>query len=295
MWRKLLVVILVTLTAHVPRPGVCVMAQSMGMAKETQQQVAGAGVGSYVALELVDGKKLKGRLEVIGERRFTMELLGSRGARLQVGYEGVTKLREVKRTSYRARGQPNAELARQAIDGLGVATHVMVKLPDERVLRGHIQAIDERRFVLRLDTTGQPTPISYGQVKQVRENPHVPILIGVFTAVGALVALLVLVLMKESGHEPFVSTIDASTIQAGQTVNVRITGNNFAAGATVKFKNGGGRKPIASSVVVVDANTITATVTVDVPAPSRNRIWDVVVTNSDRRTGKLKDCFTVTP
>ncbi len=171
----------------------------------------------------------------------------------------------------------------------------MVKLPDERVLRGHIQAIDEKRFTLRLDTSGQLTPIPYDQVQQVRENPHVPILIGVFAAVGVLVVLLVVLLGKKSGLEPFVSTIDANTIRAGQTVNVRITGNNFAAGATVKFKNGGGPKPMASNVVVEGVNSITATVTVNVPGPSRNRVWDVVVTNSDRRTGKLKDGFTVTP
>ncbi len=75
MWRKLLVVILATFMAQVPKLGVSVMAQSMSMAKEIQQQVAGTGVGSYVALKLMDGKKLKGRLEVIGDKHFTMELL----------------------------------------------------------------------------------------------------------------------------------------------------------------------------------------------------------------------------
>ena len=58
MWKKLLVVLLVTLLAHVPKLGVSVMAQSVSMGKEIQQQVAGAGVGSYVALKLMDGKKL---------------------------------------------------------------------------------------------------------------------------------------------------------------------------------------------------------------------------------------------
>ena len=206
------------------------------------------------------------------------------------------------KTSYRAKDQPNAGLARQAIDGLGVDTHVMVKLPDETILRGHIQAIDERRFTLRLDTSGQLTPISYDQVLQVRENQNLDRLgtglaiIGVAVVVVFYVAVwLFLKSRKKPVPAPFVSTIDANTIQAGQSVNVRITGNNFAAGATVKFKNGGGPKPMASNVVVEDANTLTATVTVTVPGPSRNRVWDVVVTNSDRRTGKLKDGFTVTP
>ena len=168
MWRKLLVVILVTLMAHVPKLAVNVMAQSMSMAKEVRQQVAGLGVGSYVALELADGKKLKGRVELIGDEHFTMEWLGVQGTTLQVRYENVRKLKVVKKTSYRAKGQPNAGIVRQTIDGLGVDTHVMVKLPDETILRGHIQAINETRFRLRLDTSGQPTPIRYDQVQQVR-------------------------------------------------------------------------------------------------------------------------------
>ena len=155
------------------------------------------GVGSYVALELVEGNKLKGRLELIGDKHFTMELLAGQGSTLRVMYEEVRKLKVIKKTSYRAKGPPRAALARQAIDGLGVDTHVMVKLPDERVLRGHIQTIHETRFTLRLDTTGQQTPIPYDQVQQVRENPHVPILIGVFFAVGALVVLVVVLLRKK--------------------------------------------------------------------------------------------------
>ena len=209
----------------------------------------------------------------------------------------------VTKTSYRAKGQPNGGLARQAIDGLGVDTHVMVKLPpDETILRGHIQAIDERRFTLRLDASGQLTPISYDQVLQVQENLDRLgtglAIIGVAVVVVVYVAVwLFLKSRKKSVAAPFVSNIAPNTIQAGQTVNVRISGNNFAAGATVKFRNlyGAAPKPMASNVVVVDANTLTATVTVNVPGPSRDRVWNVVVTNSDRRTGKLKDGFTVTP
>ena len=224
-----------------------------------------------------------------------MELLEGQGTTLQISYESVRKLKVLTKTSYRAKGQPNARLARQAIDGLGVDTHVMVRLPDETILRGHIQVIDERRFTLRLDTSGQLTPIPYDQILQVRENPHVPILIGIFAAVGALVWLIVVMARKDSGDEPFVSTIDPNTIRAGQALEVRITGNNFATGATVKFKNGGGPKPMASNVVVEDANSLTATVRVNAPGPSRDRVWDVVVTNSEGKTGQLKDVFTVTP
>ena len=234
----------------------------------------------------------------MGDRHFTIELWPGQGPTLRVMYEKVRKLKVIKKTSYRTKGRPDPWLVRQAVDGLGVDTHVMVRLPDETILRGHIQAIDERRFTLRLDASGDLTPIPYDQVLQVRENSHeelAMILIPIIAAVAALVVLLVVLVRKKSGDEPFVSTIAPNTIQAGQDVNVRITGNNFAAGATVKFKKGDGAKPMASNVVVIDANTLTATVTVNVPGPSRNRVWNVVVTNSGGKSGKLKDAFTVTP
>ena len=278
----------------VPESSGAVMAESVPAMKEIQRQVERAGVGSYVALKLTDGKSLGGRIEEIEERYFTVGLL-QEGAQLQVNYEQVAKLKVTKKTSYRAKGQPNASLARQAIEGLGVDTHVMVKLPGERILRGHIQAIDEKNFTLRLDASGQPTLISYDQVLQVRHNPHVPIIIAVVATIGALVALVVYLATRKTEPSPFVSNINPNTVQAGKSVDVKITGNNFAAGAIVTFKGGIGPAPTASNVVVVDANTITATVTVNSGGPSRNRVWDVAVANNKGRGGQLKDGFTVTP
>ena len=270
------------------------MAESLPAVKEIQRQVERAGVGSYVALKLTDGKSLGGRIEEIEERYFTVGLL-QEGAQLQVNYEQVAKLKVIKKTAYRAKGQPDAALARQAIEGLGVDTHVMVKLPGETILRGHIQAIDEKNFTLRLDASGQPTLISYDQVLQVRHNPHVPIIIGVVAAIGALVALVVYFATRKPEPGPFVSTINPNTVQAGKSVDVKITGNNFAAGATVTFKGGVGPAATASNIVVVDANTITATVTVNSGGPSRDRVWDVAVANAKGRGGQLKDGFTVAP
>ena len=205
------------------------------------------------------------------------------------------KLKVIKKTSHPAGRQTEPGLVRQAVDGLGVDTHVRVKLPAETILRGHIQAIDERRFTLRMDGSGQLVPLRYDQVLQVRENPHVPILIGLFVGVAALIVLIVVLVRKKSGNEPFVSTIKPNTIQAGRDVKVRISGNNFAAGARLKFKKGDGPKPMASNVVVLDTNTLTATVAANGRGPSRDRVWHVLVTNSGGKTGKLKDGFTVTP
>ena len=57
MSKKVLVVILATLIAHVPDPGFSVMAQAATGAQQVQRQVYSAGVGASVALELVDRQK----------------------------------------------------------------------------------------------------------------------------------------------------------------------------------------------------------------------------------------------
>ena len=73
-----------------------------------------------------------------------------------------------------------------------------------------------------------------------------------------------------------VTGIDPNAMQLGTTINVTITGSDFVGGADVDFKNGEGPSPTASNVVVVDANTMTATVTAKNGGPPRNRLWDVV-------------------
>lgn len=297
MWRKLLVLTLVTSLIHVSGVSTALMAKSLPGPEAIQQKVEGAGVGSYIALKLRDGKKLKGRLEAIEEKRFTVGLLQGEGAQLQVSYEEVAKIKRIKKTAYRAAGQPNPALAKQAIEGLGVGTHVMVKVLAGTVLRGHIQATHERTFSLRLDASSQPTPISYDQVLQVRKNPHVLILTTLFVAIGAIIGLLVYLAVRrpKARVQPIVKSIDPRIMRAGTSVDVRITGSKFSAGATVTFEKGDGPTPMASNVVVVDPNTITVTVTVESGGPPRNRVWDVVVTNADGETDRLADAFTVIP
>jgi len=93
-----------------------------------------------------------------------------------------------------------------------------------------------------------------------------------------------------SAGEVSVSNIDPSTALAGSVVPVTITGSGFVAGMQVTFENGSGPTPTASNVVVLDANIITATVTVKSGGPARERIWDVRV-----GSGVLVDGFTVVP
>ena len=81
-----------------------------------------------------------------------------------------------------------------------------------------------------------------------------------------------------------VSSIAPNSARQGSTVSVTITGSGFAPGMAVGFENGSGPVPIASDVVV-DANTITATVTIKAGGPRRERFWDVRVSSAVLQRG----------
>jgi subtilisin family serine protease len=91
-----------------------------------------------------------------------------------------------------------------------------------------------------------------------------------------------------------VTAIDPASVQAGTTTSVRITGSGFESGANATFENGSGPTPTASSVVLVDPRTITASVYAKSAGP-KPKVWDVRVTNPDGSSGVLAGCFTVTP
>lgn len=92
-----------------------------------------------------------------------------------------------------------------------------------------------------------------------------------------------------------VTSIIPNTMSAGTTLGVTITGSGFVAGADVALENGAGPTPTTSSIVVVDANTITVTITAKNGGPRRDRVWDVRVTNPDGSFGIFSGGFTVTP
>ena len=87
------------------------------------------------------------------------------------------------------------------------------------------------------------------------------------------------VTVNEPGAEVSVSSINPNSVQAGGSVDVTISGSNFAAGVSVTFENGSGPAPTMSNVVVVDGNTITTTISTSTKGPKRTRVWDVRVTN----------------
>jgi PKD repeat protein len=92
-----------------------------------------------------------------------------------------------------------------------------------------------------------------------------------------------------------VAEISPNTVAAGSAIDVVITGSGFVPGASPNIENGNGPPPNVSNVLVVDANTITATVTTKNGGPRRDRLWDVQVTNPDGTSGVLVAGFTVTP
>jgi hypothetical protein len=87
-----------------------------------------------------------------------------------------------------------------------------------------------------------------------------------------------------------VTSITPNTAKPGATVNVTITGSGFTPGIAVGFENGTGPAPLLGSVNVVNANTLTAVVTVKNGGGKQLRVWDVRV-----GSGVLFKAFTIKP
>lgn len=94
------------------------------------------------------------------------------------------------------------------------------------------------------------------------------------------------------GNAVVVDSIEPNFGSIGDLIPVTIRGAGFAEGMGVSFENGSGARISAGDVVVVDANTITALVTIRKrggPGGGDN-VWDVRV-----GTAVLLDGFVVTP
>jgi hypothetical protein len=88
-----------------------------------------------------------------------------------------------------------------------------------------------------------------------------------------------------------VSSITPNSGSPGSSIsNAVIKGSGFAAGMAVGFENGSGPAPTAKNVRVVDANTITLTITIKAGGSRRERLWDVRV-----GSGVLPKGFKVVP
>jgi len=252
--RKLLALTLVVSIIHMYEFSPALMARSLP--EKIQQQVERAGIGSYVESKLTDGKTLTGRLEATEEKSFTLGLLQGESPQVQVNYDQVSQLEVIKKPSYLATDKPDAALAKQAVEGLRVGTHVMVKVLEGTILRGHIQAIDEKHFTLRSDVRSQLIGISYHRVLQVEENDDGTIaaitLIALIAAgIGAGVAILLYVLLRKpktpgpNNPIPSISSLSPSDISAalsttGLAIVLTLTGSDFIDGSVVRW-NGSDR------------------------------------------------------
>jgi len=87
-----------------------------------------------------------------------------------------------------------------------------------------------------------------------------------------------------------VTSITPNSAKPGTTLSVQISGTGFATGIAVGFENGSGPTPVIGSVVVVNQNTITATVSIKNGGGKQPRVWDLRV-----GSGTLVQAFTVRP
>lgn len=87
-----------------------------------------------------------------------------------------------------------------------------------------------------------------------------------------------------------VTSITPNSARPGTTINVQINGVGFAQGIAVGFENGSGPTPMIGNVVVLNQNTITATVSIKNGGGKQPRVWDLRV-----GSGTLIHAFTVRP
>jgi len=92
-----------------------------------------------------------------------------------------------------------------------------------------------------------------------------------------------------------VVSMTPSRIAQNTTTDVTVSGTGFVDGATLSFVGGSGPAPTASRVVVVDGDTLTATIRIKAGGPGKIRRWDVVVTNPDGTSAVLTDGLVVEP
>ena len=221
--------------------------------EKIQQQVERAGIGSYVESKLTDGETLTGRLEATEEKFFTIALLQDESPQVQVNYDQVTQLEVIKKPSYLATDKPDVELVRQAVEGLRVGTHIMVKVLEGTILRGHIQAIDEKHFTLRSDVRSQLIGVSYHRVLQVEENSHeeIQFIVTIAVAIGAAVGVLLYFILRKpkqpgpNNPVPSISSLSPSSLSAvssttGLAIVLTLTGSDFIEDSVVRW-NGSDR------------------------------------------------------
>jgi hypothetical protein len=92
-----------------------------------------------------------------------------------------------------------------------------------------------------------------------------------------------------------ISGLSPNSVKRGGKVNTILSGSGFAQGIKVQFQNGEGPAPTVNGVTMMDAETLSVSISTKSGGPARNLYWDVVVTNPDGKSAQLEDGFVVTP
>lgn len=149
------------------------------------------GSGAQVKLRLSGGEKLHGQLAAIEPN--ALLLTAAKGTvQRRIAFGELAQIQPSKK-DYKASGRPDPAGARRAVVGLGVGHHVMVRLPADKVVRGHIAAIEHDQFTLHPDGGADAVQIAYGDVHHVRKNPSTGTIVAI--AVGAAVATVLIVML----------------------------------------------------------------------------------------------------
>jgi hypothetical protein len=107
-----------------------------------RRQAEQLGPGAHIRLRLANGEKMAGSIEAIQDG----------GLVVKGGQESTPNLI--------AYNQVAVPAARRVVAALGVGQHIVVKESGAKSIHGHIQAIDEERFVLLPDNSTAPVTIA---------------------------------------------------------------------------------------------------------------------------------------
>jgi len=94
-----------------------------------------------------------------------------------------------------------------------------------------------------------------------------------------------------SSAKPGIKSLNPEEGEAGTTVSVEITGNDFLSNLTAMLRQSGQTSIKATTVSWYSSSSVTATF--DIPNSTKVGTWDMVVTNPNGKSGELANYFMV--
>ena len=112
---------------------------------------------------------------------------------------------------------------------------------------------------------------------------------------GAPDSAVVQIVVEEPATALSLSSITPDVSSMPDQLQVTVSGGGLTDGAVLALSGGSGPAPVVSNTAVLDASTLTATVTIKSGGPNRTRTWDVVVSLPDGQSAILPGAFRVIP